>query len=299
MNAMNRSLEGRVLCFLNLMVLALVVALVSGCGAARAGRFEAFAAAGMNYAQARNQFLRHSLDVNIERDTLELRKQHGALDGAGRARVVTEQDKIVQERIAILADLERHGAVMSQYFLALARLASSQADANAAAAATRLSGELGGLTNALGKKSIGGNPISSLIGQATGMAVGGFRNRALERHLKAHGGTVQRELVLEEELLRVLTDEMIADRKALQAHERRTRLVPPFRGDAPPQEWDAERKRFLLAEVDLTRAWAAQDAARHLRMVFESLAGGADDGGLAALQFAIERVNEFIGPSGK
>lgn len=296
---MCRSLERQVLCFLNLMVLALVVALVSGCGAARAGRFEAFAAAGMNYAQARNQFLRHSLDVNIERDTLELRKQHGALDAAGRARVLTEQDKIVQERIAILADLERHGSVMTQYFLALARLASPQADANAAAAAARLSGELGGLTNALGQKSIGGNPISSLIGQATGMAVGGFRNRALERHLKEHAKTVQRELTLEEELLRVLTDEMIADRKALQANERRTVLAPPFRGNTPPPEWDAERKRFLLAEVDLTRARAAQDAARHLRMVFESLAGGSDDGGLATLQFAIEQVKQFIGPVGK
>jgi nicotinamide mononucleotide (NMN) deamidase PncC len=296
---MDRSSERRVLCFLNLVVFALVVALVSGCGAARAGRFEAFAAAGMNYAQARNQFLRQSLDVNIERDTLELRKQHGALDAAGRARVLTEQDKIVQERIAILADLERHGAVLNQYFLALARLASTQADANAAAAATRLSGELGGLTDALSKKSIGGTALSERVGQVTGMAVGGFRNRALERHLKEHARTVQRELALEEGLLRVLTDEMIADRKVLQANERRTVLVPPFRGDTPPPEWDAERKRFLLAEVDLTRARAAQDAARYLRMVFESLAGGADDGGLAALQSAIERVNQFIGPGGK
>jgi hypothetical protein len=296
---MNRSSERRVLCSLNLTGLVLAVALVSGCGAARAGRFEAFAAVGMKYTQARNEFLRHSLDVNIERDTLELRKQHGALDAAGRARVLTEQDKIVQERIAILADLERHGAVMSQYFVALARLASPQADANAAAAAARLSGELGGLTDALAKKSIAGNPISVLLGKATGMAVGGFRNRALERHLKTHASTVQRELALEEELLRVLTEEMIADRKTLQVNERRTLLVPPFRADAPPPEWDAERKRFLLAEVDLTRARAAQDAARHLRMVFESLAGGAEDSGLAALQMAIDQVNQFLRPGGK
>lgn len=296
---MNRSLERRVLCLMNLMAFALVVALMSGCGAARAGRFEAFAAAGVKYSQARSQFLRHSLDVNIERDTLELRKQHGVLDAAGRARVLTEQDKIVQERIAILSDLERHGTVRTQYFLALARLASSKADANAAAAATRLSGELGGMTNALAQKSIGGNPISSLIGQATGMVAGSFRNRALERHLKEHAGTIQRELALEEQLLRVLTDEMIADHQALQANERRTVLVPSFRGDALPKQWDAERKRFLLAEVDLSRARAAQEAARQLRMVFESLARGDSDGGLAALQFAIERVNQFVGPGGK
>jgi hypothetical protein len=296
---MNRSLERQVLCFLNLMAMALAAALLSGCGAARAGRFEAFAATGLNYAQVRSQFLRHSLDVSIERDTLELRKQHEALDAAGRARVLTEQDNIVRERIAILSDLDRHGALMSQYFLALARLASPQADANAAAAATRLSGELGGLTNALSKKTLNGNPISELLGQATGLAVGRLRNRALEKHLKEHSQTVQRELALEEQLLRVLTDEMIADRRALQAHERRTVLVPPFRGDRPPPEWDAERKRFLLVEVDLTRARAAQDAAQQLRRVFESLAGGANDGGLAELQAAIARVNQFLGPGGK
>lgn len=276
-----------------------MMALACGCGAARANRFEAFAAAGMNYAQARNQFLRHSLDVSIERDTLELRKQHGALDAAGRARVLTEQDKIVQERIAILADLERHGAVMHQYFVALAQLASPQADATAAAAASRLSGELGGLSNALAKKSIGGNPISDLVGKATGLAVGGLRNRALERHLKEHGPTVQRELALEEELLRELTDEMVADLKTLQANERRTVLVPPFRGEAPPPEWDAERKRFLLAELDLTRARAAQQAAGQLRAVFEGLVRGSDAGGMAALQMAITQVNQFLRPGGK
>jgi hypothetical protein len=292
---MDRSFKRWALCLLSLTMMALA----SGCGAARVNRFEAFAAAGMNYTQARNQFLRHSLDVNIERDTLELRRQHRTLDAAGRARILTEQDQILQERIAILADLERHGVVMSQYFAALARLASPQADASAAAAASRLSGELGGLTNALAKRSIGGNPISELLGKATGMAVGGFRSRALEQHLRAHAATVQRELVLEEELLRVLTEEMIADRKVLQANERRTALVPPFRGDAPPPEWDAERKRFLLAEIDLTRAVAAQEAARQMRTVFEGLVSGADDGGLAALQMAIAQVNQFLATGSK
>ncbi|MCA2965866.1 MAG: hypothetical protein ACK55F_04910 [Acidobacteriota bacterium] len=296
---MNRSSERRALCPLNLVVVALGVALMSGCGAARATRFEAFAAAGVNYGQARSQFLRLSLDVNIERDTLELRKQHEALDAAGRARVLNEQDQILQERIGILADLERHGAVMNQYFQALARLAGPQADANAAAAAQRLSGELGGLSDVLARKSIRGTPVNERIGQVTAIVVGELRNRGLERHLREYAPLIQRQLALEEAMLSLLVDEYIEDRKVLRNHERRTVLLPPFRADSLPPEWDALRKRYLLAEIDVTKARAAQEAARQLRSAFEGLAGGDRDGRLAALQLAIDRVNQFIGPGAK
>lgn len=296
---MNRSSERRALCGLNLVVVALGVALLSGCGAARATRFEAFAAAGVIYEQARSQFLRLSLDVNIERDTLELRKQHEALDAAGRARVLNEQDQILQERIGILADLERHGTVMNQYFQALARLAGPRADANAAAAAQRLSGELGGLSDALARKSIRGTPVSEKIGQVTAIAVGELRNRALERHLREYAPLIQRQLALEEAMLSLLVDEYIEDRKVLRNHERRTVLVPPFRADSLPPDWDALRKRFLLAEIDVTRARAAQEAARQLRSAFEGLAGGDREGSLAALQLAIDRMNQLIGPGAK
>jgi hypothetical protein len=59
------------------------------------------------------------------------------------------------------------------------------------------------------------------------------------------------------------------------------------------------RKRFLLAEIDVTRARAAQEAARQLRSAFEGLAGGEREGSLAGLQLAIERVNQLIGPGAK
>ncbi|MFN9264501.1 MAG: hypothetical protein ACK6DY_13545 [Acidobacteriota bacterium] len=296
---MNRSSERRALCPLNRVGVARGGALMSGCGAARATRFEAFAAAGVNYGQARSQFLRLSLDVNIERDTLELRKQHEALDAAGRARVLNEQDQILQERIGILADLERHGAVMNQYFQALARLAGPQADANAAAAAQRLSGELGGLSDVLARKSIRGTPVNERIGQVTAIVVGELRNRGLERHLREYAPLIQRQLALEEAMLSLLVDEYIEDRKVLRNHERRTVLLPPFRADSLPPEWDALRKRYLLAEIDVTKARAAQEAARQLRSAFEGLAGGDRDGRLAALQLAIDRMNQFIGPGAK
>ena len=61
---------------LALLLSVSLIALWSGCGAARPGRFEAFAAAGTTYTQARGEFLRQSLETYIDRDSLELRKQH-------------------------------------------------------------------------------------------------------------------------------------------------------------------------------------------------------------------------------
>ncbi len=277
------------------LVALLVTVLATSCGAARAGRFEAFAVAGAGYTQARSEFLRQSLETTIERDTLELRRQQSALDASERVRVLGEQDKILRERMEIIHDLERHGEVLRQYFAALSRLATSKEDANAGAAATRLSSELGGLTSALASKSIGGNPISSLLGQGAGMAVGTFRNRALSNHLKQSAPTIDRELRLEEELLRVLAEEMIADRLALQAEERRAKVVSPFRNATPlPPSWDQERKRFLMAEVDIAKARAAQDAAKQLRLTFEALSGGGEGIGVVELQSAVQRLSDFV-----
>ena len=278
----------------------LLLSVVTGCGSARAGRLVGFSGAGTAYTPSRSDFLRQSLQTTIDRDTLELRKQRTALDPAGRIRVLSEHDAIMRERIEIVQDLDRHGQVLRQYFAALSRLASSREDANAAAAATRLSGELGGLTNSLAAKSINGNPLNVLLGQATGLAVGTFRNRELSRHLSANASTIERALLLEEDLLRVLTEEMIADLKALQSEQRRSKVLFPFRDNSGlPEEWEAERARILFTELDIGRASAAQDAARQLRLTYESLAAGDGDGptgdGVLALQFAVSRLSDFVG----
>jgi hypothetical protein len=275
--------------------LLLMLMLLNGCGSARAGRFEAFAAAGAGYTQVRSEFLRYSLETTIDRDTFELRRQQAALDRGGRIRVLGEQDAILKERIEIINDLERHGQVLRQYFAALSRLATSKDNANAGVAATRLSGELGGLTNALATKSIGGNPISNLLGQGTTLAVGSFRNRALASHLKENAATIDRELHLEEELLGVLAEELIADKLALQAEERRNRVVLPFRdADSLSPAWNEERKRFLMTQVDIGKARAAQEAARQLRLSYEALAGGSAGGSVLELENAVRRLSEFV-----
>lgn len=274
---------------------SLTLSFATACGAARAGRFEAFAVAGTSYTQASSEFLRQSLEVAIDRDTLELRKQRPALDAANRVTVLSDQDKLMRERIEILKDLDRHDQVLRQYFEALSRLATSKEDANAAAAATKLAGELGGMTNALAQKSIAGRPLNAILGQASGLVVGAFRNRALARHLNENAVTIERELLLQEAALEILADEFIADRTALQNDERRTKVTVPFRDAATlPTTWDTDRKRYLLAELDVAKARAAQDAAKQLRLTYQSLAGGGSEGGVSSLEASIARLNSFV-----
>lgn len=276
-----------------------LIALWSGCGAARPGRFEAFAAAGTTYTQARGEFLRQSLETYIDRDSLELRKQHAvtSLSVDDRQQLLNTQDRIVRDRMEIIHDLELHGEVLRLYFAALSRLSASKEDAGAAAAATRLSAEIGKFSGNLATRSIGGVPIGGVLGQASGFAVGTFRNRALTRHLAENAATINRELLLEEEALRLLVEEMIADQKALKNEDRRTTVTAPFRAAAIlPVDWEKDRRFHLMAEAGIARAKSAQDAARQLRLTYEALSSGTQDqGGIAALESAVDRLGQFVG----
>lgn len=284
---------------LSLFLAFALIALLSGCGATRPGRFEAFATAGSAYTQARGEFLRQSLETYIDRDSLELRKQHAVtgLSVADRQQLLNTQDKIVLDRMEIIDDLEHHGEVLRQYFAALSRLSASKEDAGAAAAATRLSVEIGKLSTNLATRSIAGMPIGSALSQATGFAVGTFRNRALTHHLTENAATIDRELLLEEEALRLLVEEMIADQKALRNEDRRTTVTAPFRAAASlPADWEKDRRFHLMAEGGIARAKSAQDAARQLRLAYEALSSGANDQvGIAALESAVDRLGQFVG----
>lgn len=276
-----------------------IVFLLSGCGAARPGRFEAFAVAGTTYTKARGEFLRQSLELYVDRDSLELRKQHAAtnLSVADRQQLLDAQDKIVLERVKIVDDLERHGDVLRLYFAALSQLSSSKGVAGAESAASGLAAEIGKLSESLGASSIGGVPIGTVLSRASGFAIGAFRNRALARHLEANAATINRELWLEEEALRLITEEMIADQTVLRNEARRTMVTVPYRADTPlPADWEKARRVQLLAEAGIARAKAAQDAARELRLAYEALCKGANENaGVTDLQSAVSRLVRFVG----
>lgn len=270
----------------------------SGCGAARPGRFEAFAVAGTAYTQARGEFLRQSLELYIDRDSLELRKQHAAtnLTTERRQQLLTAQDKIVLERMQIVQDLEHHGDVLRLYFAALAQLSSAKGVAGAESAATRLATEIGKLSTNLAARSIGGAPVGAILSRASGFAVGAFRNRALARHLQENAATIDRELWLEEEALRLLVEEMIADRNALRNEDRRVTVTGPYRSDSPlPADWDKARRVNLMAEAGIAKAQSAQEAARQVRLTFEALSkGGSESGDVTALQSAVDALSRFV-----
>lgn len=281
-----------------LSVFFCIALFLSGCGAARPGRFEAFAVAGTTYTKARGEFLRQSLEFYVDRDSLELRRQHAAtnLSVTDRQQLLTAQDKIVLERAKIVADLERHGDVLQEYFAALAQLSSSKGVAGAESAASQLAIEIGKLSTSLGASSIGGAPIGAVLNRASGFAVGAFRNRALARHLSANAATIDRELWLEEEALRLITEEMIADQTTLRNEYRRTAVAVPFRSDAPlPADWEKARRADLLAETRIIRAKAAQDAARELRLAYEAICKDASEAAnVNDLRSAVALLSRYV-----
>lgn len=278
-----------------LLAVLLAALLAAGCGAARAGRFGAFAQAGHAYSVARNGFLEQSLEVAIARDTMELRRQTDVVDDAAqRLRLLTEHDRGMRERMEIIRDLERHGEVRDLYFAALAELAGAKGATRAEGAANALAGQIGSMTGLMAQRTVLGRPVSQLIGQLTGAAVGSFRNRALERHLEAHAATIERELALEEGLLGLLAEEMENDLQALHQARRREQLLAPLRGGDPlSAAWNSARQQLLLSEFDVRKVAVAKQAAAELRQAYQRLTEGEDRRqslSTANLEFSVERL---------
>jgi|GEM_PF-2713211 len=261
------------------IVLVLLALLATGCSAARAGRFQAFAQAGQSYNSARNQFLDEALAVAIERDTMELRLQTDVIkDARERTRLLGQHDEGMRDRIAIHNELKRHAELRERYFVTLRNLSDSKGVAGASGAANALASQIGNLCGQTMQRQILGRPVSQLVGQLTGSVVGSFRNRALEEHLRAHGEVIQKELAIEDALLRLFADEMLNDLKALHASRRRQQLLAPLRGGQPlSPTWNESRKRLLIEEFDWNRLQAAQQASANLRTAFENLLVGKDN----------------------
>jgi len=102
-----------------------------------------------------------------------------------------------------------------------------------------------------------------------------FRAVALEDELNKRGQTIERELELQQAVLRALAQQMRTDLQAMIQQQESGRVVVPFASDGPlPESWSNDRKEILQSQVSLASVDAAADAATKLKVAFVALAEG-------------------------
>lgn len=268
--------------------------LAAGCaGAGDAGRLEAFAEAGIAYADKAPALMDQSFEVAVAVDSGALVEERSRLSEPQRREALEKFDEVMEERRARYAAAKRHNDLLKSYFAALKRLSRPDAAEDAGRAARKLAAELGKLSPTIEKLKVGDASVGGLVEPAVELAVGWFRSSSLQRELEARGAVIERELALQQALVAAMARQIRADRAELSSRYRRDEVVEPYVGAGRlPRTWPSRRLRSLRGAVDVDVARVAEKAVRSLRAAYvAAVAKRPDD--LLAVELAID-VQRFV-----
>lgn len=266
-----------------------LLALISSACAARVTQFHDFATAGVSYQRAADTVLDDAGTAAIRADNAVLvRARPDIPTSKQRQTDVLQHNRELQQRMAILRDLRRHGRVLQRYFQALAAIAESKAPEAAAAAAGDTFSALSDLSTTLKSSQAGAvvPPLAKLV-------VGSFKVRALETELTQRADAIAAELKLQEVLFKIVGDTFRTDLRVQLNTMETGQVIAPFAADAAlPSSWATTRETFLKASASAESADAAARAAAAMQAAFTALVQNRFDH--AAFNSLLDDIGEVL-----
>jgi hypothetical protein len=269
-------------CLKQITVVSLLglVAMSSGCAAARLTQFHNFAQAGTAYVKASQTVLDEAGAAAIDADSLIAVKGREGVTGkdekatADKRRIyIVDEDKELRKRLLLLQEIGRHGRLLQAYFEALAALADPKAPSTLGASAQGLFDSISKLSPAIKNASLGGVTVRDKIPAATNFVVQAFKVKALETELKARSKAIEREIALQQAAFTVIGQNLDTDLKAKLQLQETQEVVEPFATSGKlPASWVSRRAEIIQAEVAAQSAQSAAEAAAKLRESFIALA---------------------------
>ena len=278
------------------MLVSLATLALAACTAARINHFKSFAQAGLAYTQATKAVLEEAGMSAIDTDTMVMTRTRDSIPKEERGKQIIEHNKLLRERLALLADLSRHAELLRTYFEALGALAETDAPSGIGSASASVVDSLGKLNTRIASAAVGDFAVSDFAGKIVEIAVARFQRNALEKELEANAEPIERELDLQHAALTAVGEQMKTDLQQQLLQRESKEVVLPFAADSfLPGSWAQDRKDVLQASVAVASVSSAADAAKKLKLSFVSLVEGrfaGDD--LPALISDINRVVTII-----
>jgi len=277
-------------------VLVIVTMLCGACATTtqRLNQFDNFAQAGIAYADAVPAVLDESFRVTVASDSFALIQARPSLTGTARLESIEESNKSLVARIEILNGLKRHTQLLRMYFVSLQALA--QIDSRSSGmnnVADGLVDALGKLDSGIANASVGGASVRTLLAPTVTFAFASYQSAALNSELSKNAATIEKELNLQQAMLKALADSMRADLEAKFAAEDRDKIELPYiRSGTLPANWNQRRLDAFQRQIRLNSIDAAWIAAQSLRTSFVALVENRlSDAGIAAL---IQDINDIL-----
>ena len=280
------------------LLLMWVLALVAGgCTVTTdTARLAAVARTGIAYTATVPPLLDRAFEVAAAVDSRALAEARDGLSEEQRREVLQRFDAAMAERLKDYNAAKRHNDLLRSYFVALRALLESDGPKASGAAAKRLTAEFGKLSSGLKKARMGDVSVSGLVEPAVAVTVASFRSAPLRRELEARGAAIERELALQEALVKAVARQIRADREILSARFRNDEALAPYvNAKRLPRTWPARRLKSLREPVDVEAAVAAEQAVRALRQAYVAAVEGRLDASRAAeLATTVEGFVELV-----
>lgn len=247
-----------------------------------------FAKAGSTYTTAMDLLLVRSGDLSIDANS-EFTLHLDSIANVTSAQYMTLRNKD-RERLKEINRLRRHTKMLARYFELLYELSTSKAPEETA---TALNGLVGNI-NKVGMEIRGSNYFTAAARAAVG-AVGNLIvtaqiRQAVNKEFEARKNAIRRELVTQEELLKILASDIQQNLNIGNATKEQRLVVAPLTG-VPPiglgdiNKWKENRREAIRSISTIDDLETASDAVKKLREGYESLLSGKLD---------ISRINDAL-----
>ena len=251
-------------------------------------------ASGIAYANAVDSLLDVTVDKVIEFDNTVSEKVRYGTDPT---KIINDRNTAITAQIAQIEQYRAHTKVLKVYFLNLQALADSNVKGDAGTAVQSLGESINDINQALNKPDSPAKLSADQITQIS--ALGGIvANAALADRLKValtrDAKIIGTFLSLQENQLANITSILKRRFDATNNQFLQQKVVIPYADTANPlpPDWAANRTEWLKSHFINQQLDTATQAAKQLRIVWQSILEGKED--LGSLSLLLSDVNEFV-----
>ena len=271
------------------------LAFLGGCASTSDSHVKKLASSGVAYGTALDSLLVATEETAVDASSSRLVSEtSGEKDATTRAQFLEAQDAIVKPQLVVFEQLREQARLLASYFQALGELADDSTDKDVGDSLVGSAKALDKLGTELGASSFLGADEQDALHQAAGIVVHGVRQHAIAVELEARGNLIDRQLRLNEALIRALTRKLKADLATLTVQGYARDVKGPFVNDkvTNTKSWMALRKQYLLTDRNVEALEKAADAATQLRAAWVACLEGRFDAD--AIQDALADVDAAL-----
>ena len=255
-----------------------------------------FSTSGVGFAQQAPKVYDYAFAQAVKRDSDSLLLNRKRLRDAGASgdllvSTYRANNAALKQRLESFAVMKQHAADLQAYFVALNALAGGAEAEAAGKAADDLANGVAGFAPKIKEISIKGVAVVGLIEPVAKLAVAGFTNARLQKHLEAHGDAILEAIVLQKAMFKLLL-EIESDPAQISFDIALREELANLKKDLPA-DWGQRRLRSFNFQLAPNPISLALTAAGELEANFKSIVEGGQ-GTLARLERAVVQVEAVV-----